>query len=113
MQIPHPVKVADENALMNEEQALKNKRRWMIIDAVRDVPNAYGKDLSQIALAWLLKRPALCSVVIGVSKIDQLMENLGALDIVLEKSEADWLDSISKPIKSYPHDFIEKYGVWR
>jgi len=112
-QIPHPLKVADENSLTGEEQELKNKRRWMIIDAVRDVANAHGKSPAQIALAWLLTRPALCSVVIGVSKIDQLTDNLGAQDIVLEKNEADWLDGISAPVKSYPHDFIEKYGPWR
>jgi len=112
-QIPHPLKVADENSLAGEEQALKNKRRWMIIDAVCDVAKAYGKSPSQIAIAWLLHRPALCSAVIGVSRIDQLIDNLGALDIVLEKNEADWLNSVSAPVRSYPHDFIEKYGVWR
>ena len=112
-QIPHPVKVADGNVLIGEELALRNKRRWVIIDAVRDVANAHGKSLSQIALAWLLKKPALCSVVIGVSRIDQLIGNLDAPEIILEKNETDWLDSVSAPVKPYPHNFIEKYGVWR
>ena len=112
-QIPHPVRISDENAVATEEYELRNRRRWLIIDAVGDVARAYEKTYSQIALAWLLHRPGLCSAVIGVSRMEQLLDNLGALDIVLEKREKAWLDSVSLPIKAYPHDFLEKYGVWR
>jgi len=112
-QVPHPHRLSDQAALSGETAALNNKRRWMIIDAVRDVANKYGKSPSQIALAWLLQRPALCSAVIGVSKIEQLTDNLGALDVVLEKNEEEWLCSVSAPPKPYPHDFFEKYGGWR
>jgi len=112
-QIPHPRSWSSLSSLNDDTTALNNKRRWMVIDAVRDVAAKYEKSPSQIALAWLLKRPALCSAVIGVSRIDQLMDNLGALDVVLEKSEEEWLCEVSSSPKPYPHDFFEKYGIWR
>ena len=112
-QIPHPVKVSERDAVLSGENETRNKRRWMIIDAVCDVAKAYGKSPSQIALAWLLRQPGVCAAVVGVSRMEQLTDNLGALDVALGPNEADWLGAVSAPAKHYPHDFHEKYGGWR
>jgi aryl-alcohol dehydrogenase-like predicted oxidoreductase len=69
--------------------------------------------VSQIALAWLLARPAVTSVIFGAHSVAQLEENLGAGDLTLsEKAIAD-LDAASAFELGYPYDFIKNIdGKW-
>jgi L-glyceraldehyde 3-phosphate reductase len=48
---------------------------------------ARGQSLAQMALAWVLRHPALTSALIGASKTDQIDENLGALKNLAFASE--------------------------
>ncbi|WP_417843558.1 aldo/keto reductase [Thalassospira sp.] len=53
-------------------------------------------------MAWLLGRPAVTSVIIGVKTKDQLSSNLGALEIVLSKEDLQELDKVSHRPAAYP-----------
>jgi len=53
------------------------------VDKVRklnDIATGRGQQLSQMALAWVLRKPPITSAIVGVSSVRQLEENLGALD---------------------------------
>jgi aryl-alcohol dehydrogenase-like predicted oxidoreductase len=52
---------------------------------------------AQLALAWLIRRPAVCSAIAGATSVAQLDENLGALDIALSDSMMSRLDEASRP----------------
>jgi L-glyceraldehyde 3-phosphate reductase len=48
--------------------------------ALNRVAEARGQSLAQLALAWVLRHPTMTSVLIGASKVQQLDDNVGALD---------------------------------
>ena len=69
-----------------------------------DAADAHGASKSQVALAWLLARPAVTSVILGARTVSQLQDNLGAADLVLEDAELTALTDASAPrVDDYPY----------
>jgi aryl-alcohol dehydrogenase-like predicted oxidoreductase len=62
-----------------------------------------GVSAAQVALAYLLGKPAVTSVVIGAKTSEQLADNLSAADLVLTADERDRLDKASAPPLIYPY----------
>ena len=58
---------------------------------------------AQVALAWLLGRPGVTSVVIGARTEEQLKQNLGAGDLTLGLEERASLDRVSRRPLAYPY----------
>jgi aryl-alcohol dehydrogenase-like predicted oxidoreductase len=80
------------------------ERTWQVIDAVRSAAEGRGITMAQVALAWLVDRPAVTSVILGARSIEQLDENLGAADLHLSADETSRLDEVSRPIvDDYPY----------
>jgi aryl-alcohol dehydrogenase-like predicted oxidoreductase len=73
------------------------ERNWQIIDAVRKVADGRGAPMSQVAIAWVLARPAVCSVILGARRLDQLDDNLAAAGLRLTDEETRLLDTASDP----------------
>jgi len=73
------------------------------IEVLVDVASGHGASPAQVALAWLLGRPAVTSLIIGARTDDQLRDNLGAADLVLTGDERAALDKVSLPELVYPH----------
>ena len=59
------------------------ERTWRVIEAVRSVAEARGVSMAQVALAWLVDRPAVTSVILGARTLEQLDDNLGAAGLHL------------------------------
>jgi len=79
-------------------------RTWGVVDAVRSVASTRGVSMAQVALAWLLARPAVTSVILGARTVSQLEDNLGAVDLHLEEKEVALLDEASDPgAADYPY----------
>jgi aryl-alcohol dehydrogenase-like predicted oxidoreductase len=90
-----------------------SERNWAIVEALVAVATELGKAPSQVALAWLLARPAVSSVIFGARTVAQLDENLGAADLVLDPAVVARLDAASAPELGYPYDFIKNIdGAW-
>ncbi|WP_017936731.1 aldo/keto reductase [Nocardioides sp. Iso805N] len=68
-----------------------------IVDAVGQVAEARGVQRAQVALAWLLSRPAVTSPIIGVTKPHHLTDALGALDLTLTDEEVGSLEAHYTP----------------
>jgi aryl-alcohol dehydrogenase-like predicted oxidoreductase len=80
------------------------ERTWRVIDAVRVVAEGRGVSMAQVALAWLVDRPAVTSVILGARTLEQLDDNLGAADLHLTAEERARLDQASTPIvDDYPY----------
>lgn len=77
-------------------------RVFDIIDVIHEVAGRRDATPAQVALAWLLSRPVVDSVIVGVRRVDQLLDNLGALDVVLDEEELAALDAVSAEAPRYP-----------
>jgi aryl-alcohol dehydrogenase-like predicted oxidoreductase len=74
---------------------LFTERNWAIVDAVRKVADASGLSSACVALAWVLSRPSMASTLMGVSRPDQVRDNIAALDAVLSAEHLQALNEAS------------------
>ncbi|MFP4374847.1 MAG: aldo/keto reductase [Spirochaetaceae bacterium] len=87
------------------------ERNWRTLDAVGEVAEARGATYSQVALAWVLGRPTVASVLLGVRTPQQLEDNLGVVDLRLTDEEFSRLDEASRPDAGYPYRMIGEFGA--
>jgi aryl-alcohol dehydrogenase-like predicted oxidoreductase len=87
----------------NEPPVRDTGKLYDTIDVLVGIADSRGASPAQVALAWLLGRPAVTSLVIGARTDDQLRDNLGAADLTLTGEERDALDKVSAPELVYPH----------
>ncbi len=78
-------------------------RLYDTIEVLVDVAGAHGVSPAQVALAWLLGRPAVTSLIIGARTEEQLADNLGAAALTLAADERAALDKVSQPELLYPY----------
>jgi aryl-alcohol dehydrogenase-like predicted oxidoreductase len=69
---------------------------------MREIGDARGTSVAQVALAWLLAKPFVTSVIIGARNEHQLNDNLGATEVRLTPEELTRLDAASKLPPEYP-----------
>jgi aryl-alcohol dehydrogenase-like predicted oxidoreductase len=81
---------------------IDKQRAYDIVDAMRGIATAHGASVSQVALAWLLAREVVTSVIIGARNPEQLEDNLKCVDLKMSAEELRQLDDISKPRVEYP-----------
>ena len=74
-----------------------------VVDALGAVANECGKTIPQVALAWLLTRPTISSVIIGARDETQLAQNLGAVGWTLTSAQVEALDRASRRTPIYPY----------
>jgi aryl-alcohol dehydrogenase-like predicted oxidoreductase len=80
------------------------QRTWDVIDAVESIAEARGVSMAQVALAWLVDRPMVTSVILGARTLEQLEDNLGAAGLHLTEEETERLDAASDPAPAdYPY----------
>jgi aryl-alcohol dehydrogenase-like predicted oxidoreductase len=80
---------------------------FRVVELLRRMAVAHGASVAQAALAWLLSRPAVTSVLLGATKPHQLRDNLGSLGVELSPGEIAELDAATTPPQVYPNWFIE------
>ncbi|HIA51638.1 MAG TPA: aldo/keto reductase [Candidatus Melainabacteria bacterium] len=78
------------------------ERVWNIIDVMRPIANEHNTTVARIALAWLLAKPVVTSVIIGAKNMKQLEDNIGAVDIELTDYQIAALDEASELPPEYP-----------
>lgn len=83
-----------------------NPRNWRILDAVRQVAEEAGATPPAVALAWLLTRPTVASVIFGARSVEQLEDNIKAGELTLSAEQIAALDKASGFEIGYPYDFI-------
>jgi aryl-alcohol dehydrogenase-like predicted oxidoreductase len=81
------------------------------IAAMRTIAEARGVSVAQVALAWLLHRKAVTSVIVGAKRLDQLEDNIAATELSLTGDELDALDAVSALPAEYPGWMFERQAV--
>jgi aryl-alcohol dehydrogenase-like predicted oxidoreductase len=77
-------------------------RAWACIAAMREIGDAHGTSVARVALAWLLAKPAVMSIIIGAKSVTQLEDNLAAVKLTLSAEEIAKLDAVSALPPEYP-----------
>lgn len=85
-----------------------NSRNLGIVEVAKGIATRRETNPTAVALAWLLARPMVSSVIIGPKSVEQLNENLAAGGLHLSTEEAHSLDEASAPPPTYPHQFIAR-----
>jgi len=81
---------------------------FRLVDAMRPIAKAHSASVAQIALAWLLHKPGVSTILVGASKLHQLEDNLGATAVKLTAAELKTLDETSPHAAYYPTWFTER-----
>jgi aryl-alcohol dehydrogenase-like predicted oxidoreductase len=78
------------------------EKAYTIADTCRKIADEKNTTVSQVALAWLLQKKHVTSVIMGVRNVDQLKDNLQAVSITLSVDELELLDLASALKQEYP-----------
>src|SRR3984957_6410710 len=87
----------------NEPPVRTREKLYDTVEILVDIAGAHGASPAQVALAWLLGRPAVTSVIIGARTEEQLRDNLSGAELTLAADERAALDKVSAPALVYPH----------
>jgi aryl-alcohol dehydrogenase-like predicted oxidoreductase len=79
-----------------------------VVDHLRSVAKSRGVTPAQVALAWVLSKPFVASVLMGSNKMSQLEDNLGAANVQLSLDELAELDRLTAPPLQYPGWFMKR-----
>jgi aryl-alcohol dehydrogenase-like predicted oxidoreductase len=101
---PAGTRVADAEDIEFYATRFDNDRTNRILGAVEEVAREAGKPMSQVALNWLLSRPAVTAPILGARNLDQLSENLAATGWSLSKDQVATLSRASELEVTYPYD---------
>jgi aryl-alcohol dehydrogenase-like predicted oxidoreductase len=85
-----------------------SERDLAIARTVQDVADELGVTSSQVAIAWTMARSAAVHPIVGARRLDQLVDNLGAVDCELDAESLRRLDDASATSLGFPHDFIRE-----
>jgi aryl-alcohol dehydrogenase-like predicted oxidoreductase len=88
-------------------------RAWPCVAAMREVAEAHEVSVARVALAWLLAKPHVMSVIIGAKTVEQLDDNLAAVNLTLTANEIAKLDAVSALPAEYPGWMFERQGSLR
>jgi len=87
----------------NEPPVYDQERLYDTVEVLLAIGADRGVSAAQVALAYLIGKPAVTSVVVGARTTEQLTDNLAAADLVLSPEERDQLDKASAPPLIYPY----------
>ncbi len=82
------------------ESLYRGEMDFQIADRVIEVAEKYGKSPAQVSLAWMLGKPEIYSPVVGVSKISQLDDLVGATEFDLEPGDVTYLEELYRPVEN-------------
>jgi aryl-alcohol dehydrogenase-like predicted oxidoreductase len=87
----------------NEPPVYDEDKLYDTIEVLVEIAEAHGSSAAQVALAWLLTRPSVATVVIGARTDEQLADNLAAAELTLSEAELARLEEVSRPRLIYPY----------
>jgi aryl-alcohol dehydrogenase-like predicted oxidoreductase len=81
---------------------INREKAYDIIDVMARIGKDHNVSVARVALAWMLTKPAIASIIIGARKQDQLIDNIGCTSLVLNNDELSELENISTINPEYP-----------
>jgi aryl-alcohol dehydrogenase-like predicted oxidoreductase len=95
-------KPADSHRTDYEFPLVDKERTWKILDVMAPIAKAHGCSPARLSLAWLLAKHVVTSVIIGAKRLDQLQDNLEAVELKLTQDELTQLNEVSALLPEYP-----------
>lgn len=101
-----------ENSRRSEvDFPIVNKERvWNIIEVMGPIAKAHDCSPARVALAWILSKPVVTSVLMGAKRMEQLKDNLAAIHLKLTQDELKSLDEASQLPPEYPEWMLAIFG---
>ena len=106
-------KAADSRRSEYDFPVVDKERTWKILDVMAPIAKAHGCSPARLSLAWLLAKPVVISVIIGAKRLDQLQDNLAAVELTLTEDELRQLDDVSALAPEYPGWVLSFQGADR
>jgi aryl-alcohol dehydrogenase-like predicted oxidoreductase len=88
-------------------------RAWACVDAMREIAGKHGVSVARVALAYVLAKPFVTTVIIGAKTMEQLDDNLAAAKLTLSADEMKTLDDVSALPEEYPGWMVARQGAER
>jgi aryl-alcohol dehydrogenase-like predicted oxidoreductase len=88
-------------------------RAWKCVAAMREIGGRHGASVARVALAWLLAKPHVMSVIIGAKTTAQLDDNLAATQLTLSDEDLAQLDEVSTLPPEYPGWMLDRQSSAR
>jgi aryl-alcohol dehydrogenase-like predicted oxidoreductase len=79
-----------------------NEKTYALVDELESIARAHDSTVARVAIAWLQAQPGVTSTIIGARRLDQLEDNVKALDVKLTADELARLDALTKPTFGFP-----------
>lgn len=86
------------------------ERGFALVDIMHGIADAHAATPFQVALAWLLAKPAASSLLPGTTKIEQFDDDLAAIDLALSTDDIAAIDAAMPPVPAYPDWFEPKFA---
>ncbi|WP_213453327.1 aldo/keto reductase [Rhizomonospora bruguierae] len=99
---------ADKQPWLGDWETSVDERAWSVTDTVLAVAEETGRSPAQVALRWLLQRPAVTAPIIGARTLAQLEDNLGASGWVLDEKHIERLTTAGDGRLPYPHGYLAR-----
>jgi aryl-alcohol dehydrogenase-like predicted oxidoreductase len=87
----------------DEPPVYDEDRLYDTVDVLVSIAEDHGVSPARVALAWLLHRPGVSTVIVGARTDEQLADNLAAAELALSDEEVARLEEVSRPPLIYPH----------
>jgi aryl-alcohol dehydrogenase-like predicted oxidoreductase len=94
---------ADSRFATDASWEVPQERLFAVTDLLEAISEELGQSIPRVALAWLLSRPTVSSIVIGARNVVQLQDNLAATQVRLTAEQIARLDKASAVRPPYPY----------
>ncbi len=88
-------------------------KAYDIIDELIKIAKELNTSPARVALSWVQNRPGVTSSIIGARTMEQLEDNVAALDLKLSPAHMESLNKLSEVSLNFPHDFLQRSGSFR
>ena len=89
-----------------------DERTYAILDELARIAALHNTTSAAIALAWVQRRPGVASTIIGARRLDQLEQNLAALNVELTPGDIAALEKLSAPALNFPANFLKSANMF-
>ena len=103
----------DQSLRKGSNQKRANERNLAIVAVAEAVAQETQRSPAQVAIRWVMQKPGIASVIIGVRTMAQLKDNLEAATFELTADQMQRLDDVSHIDPGYPHDYLRSGTVTR
>jgi aryl-alcohol dehydrogenase-like predicted oxidoreductase len=84
------------------------EKAYAVIEELLKISREMDSTPARVAISWVQRRPSVASTIIGARTIEQLEDNLAALDVTLKTQHVERLNALTAPALNFPYDFVNR-----